>query len=1032
MKYKLLLTLCLLFGFYGTGLAQSQTVEGTVSDAEVGDALPGVNIQVKGTNVGTTTDLDGQYSIQIEGPGSVLVFSYVGYVSEEINAGDQDVIDVAMEPDFARLDEMIVVGYGSVQRSDLTGSVERIDSETFQNQSVSQVGEMLTGTIAGFSASQSHTASGGSSMEVRGPNSLSAGTEPLVVLDGAVYSGDISNINPNDIETIDVLKDASSASIYGSKAASGVILITTTRGATGPPTISFNSKVGVTGAAHDFRPYDAQGYQDYRRSWLELTNPDSPEGFYEHPEKLPEGVSTEQWRNYTSNPADDLMQEYAQRLNFYSPEVDNFLSGQTYDWYDNIIGGGNLRSNTNLSIAGGTDNARYYWSVGYVDNEGVILGDRFSAVRTRLNVDFDVKSWLKVGLNAQYSDRDESSVQASLGQMFNASPYGNPYAEDGSVNRYSHGTANNTNPFLNIEGQDRLNKINTLFATGFAEVALPFGFNHRVSFQPRYRNEKDYNFWTSETITGGQSHSDGYGERELFEEFEWTVDNLLTWNREIGIHNIDLTFLHSVEKYQGWSNYLEAETFSPNEFLGYSGMQFGTSRDLSTNDEVFTADALMARANYSLLGKYLFTASVRRDGFSAFGQESPRATFPAAAFAWQVSEEDFFNVDFINSLKLRVSWGVNGNRDIGIYSSMAQLSDLQYYDGSTHVGTYTNTLANPALRWERTESINAGMDIGILENRINLTLDYYDMSTTDLLMERKLPLLTGFDVIMANLGELANRGFEMTLRTANITQPNFSWRSDFMFSLNRNEIKSLFGDMGTYTLLGEEHEGELPDFDNQWFPGYAIDGVWDYERIGVWQEDEAAEAAAHGMSPGDIKARDVDNSETYDAVEDKMFIGHEQPRFRLGFRNEISFLNNWSASIFVRADLGHIAAFGPPFAGHSTNDRINRYGIPFWTPENRNNEWPALTSEQAQYGDGISYWAPRSFVRIQDASLSYALPTAIAERLQMQNLRIFGSIRNLYTFTNWPGFDPETEEDDGTVGMVPMPRTFTVGLSLSI
>lgn len=302
----------------------------------------------------------------------------------------------------------------------------------------------------------------------------------------------------------------------------------------------------------------------------------------------------------------------------------------------------------------------------------------------------------------------------------------------------------------------------------------------------------------------------------------------------------------------------------------------------------------------------MLTASIRRDGYSAFGQDKPRAVFPAAAIAWQISEESFFNVDWMNQLKLRLSWGINGNRDIGAYAALAQLDRNLYSDGSRVLtGVFNTSLANPGLAWEQTESYNLGLDVALFEDRINASIDVYDMSTTNLLMNRNLPQITGYENVTTNLGELENRGFEFTLNTSNVSSSNFSWGSDFVFSLNRNKIKRLFGDFGEYTLVSETFEGELPDFGNEWFPGHPIDAVWDYDIIGVWQTDEAEQAAVYGARPGDYKAVDVNGDGNYTEVADKQFIGYRQPRFRLGLRNEISY-KNFSASMFIRSDLGHI------------------------------------------------------------------------------------------------------------------------------
>src|SRR5690606_13609214 len=416
---------------------------------------------------------------------------------------------------------------------------------------------------------------------------------------------------------------------------------------------------------------------------------------------------------------------------------------------------------------------------------------------------------------------------------------------------------------------------------------------------------------------------------------------------------------------------------------------------------LFSGDGLMARVNYSLGGKYLFTGSIRRDGFSAFGRENPRATFPALAFAWQISDENFYDFSLVDQLKMRLSWGVNGNRDIGPYAAFSQMGSYQYYNGSeVQMVIYTSTLSNPGLMWEETESYNVGFDIGILENRINLTLDYYDMTTSNLLVNRSLPRVTGFENVTSNIGELANRGFEVTIGSVNINSSNLNWRSNLNFSLNRNKIKSLFGETGEYILEGKTYTGEIPDFENEWFIGQPIDVIWNYDILGVWQVEEAAEAAEYNLSPGDFKANDLDGNGAYEALQDKKFIGYTEPRYRLGLRNEFDFLRNFSASIFIRADLGHQRAFNESVAGWSTFDCRSTANYPYWTPDNGSNDYPRLNINDSPYGGGIMPYKPLSFVRIQDLSLSYNLPASATKAFYVQQARIFGSVRNLYSFDN--------------------------------
>ncbi len=1001
-------------------------ITGKIID-ENGEPMIGVNVLVEGTTNGTSTEFDGSFQLQNVPDDAVLVVSYIGYQTTKIVVSGRSIIDVQMQADAHTLDELVVVGYGTVKKSDLTGSVQRVDAEQFRDQAMTQLTDMLTGSVAGFNANQGTSAAGGSSLEIRGPTSLTAATDPLVVLDGVIFNGSLRDINPNDIETIDILKDASSAAVFGSKAASGVILITTTKGQKGKPTINFTTRLGLTEPTTD--KYGVRGpedYIDFRKAYYRGNVQPFPDSYWDDPNNLSEGVTLDQWRALNPNPLPDDTREYLSRLNLFPVEIETYLAGETIDWFDQTMRTG-LRQEYDLSVAGGTDNSQYYWSVGYVNNEGIIRGDEFSTIRSRLNVDFQVTPWLNAGANTQYSVRDESAVTANIRGMQTTSPFARFRNEDGSLRWYPGDYVGGQNPLINTLGQDRDRKINSLFTSLYAKVTLPFGITYKISYQPRIEGIRDYNYWSPQTIVGGQTVSGGRAERTDFNRFEWMIDNLIKWNREFDKHNVDVTLLYNKEENRTWQSYAVNNTFQPSPVLGYSGLQFGINPALSTDDTKITGDAMMARVNYTFDDKYLLTASVRRDGFSAFGLNNPRATFPAVALAWKISDESFFNVGGIDQAKVRLSWGVNGNRDIGAYSSLAQLSSNQYYDGSqVQIGVFTSSLANPGLVWEETQSLNIGLDLGILENRINVSLDYYDMKTTNLLVDRTLPRVTGFENITTNIGELANKGFEMTISSVNVAAEEFSWRSTFNFSMNRNKILSLFGDQGAYTLAGESRDGELPDFENEWFPGEAIDRVWNYDITGIWQEGEREAADVFGLEPGDLKARDLDGSGTYEALEDKVFVGFEQPRARLGLRNEFSFLKNFTAAIFIRADLGHIGAFSDAIHRHSTYDRRNTAPTPYWTEQNRSNDWPRLGQNDAPYGGGIMVFKSREFVRIQDLTLNYALPVALAQRANLQRLSIFGSVRNLATFTKWPAWDPESAIN------APMPRTYTMGVSLSL
>ena len=1001
-------------------------ISGKVTD-QSGEALIGVNIQVKGTAKGTVTDFDGLYTIDDVDDQAILVFSYIGFEAQEIPVGGQTTIDVVLLPDAQMLDEVIVIGYGTVKKSDLTGSVASINVEKFQNQPVTQISEMLTGTVAGFNANQSTSAAGGASMEIRGRNSLNASTTPMIVLDGVIYNGSINDINPNDVASIDILKDASSAAVFGARAASGVVIITTKRGAKGTPKINFSTKWGATAITSDhYGARSPQEYIDFRVDYFRTVDTDFPEYHYLSPDNLPADISLDEWRSTVPNPNADDEVEWLNRLNFYRGEIEAYQTGNTTDWHNEVMRTG-IRQESDLSVSGGTDNARYFWSVGYTDNEGIIRGDEFSVVRSRLNVDFDVTNWLKVGANVQFSGRDESAIAANLGQMQIVTPFGKLRDESGDLVWYPGDSENAQNPLIDTYGQEKERKINSLFSSVFADVKLPFGINYRLSYQPRIQTIRDYNYWSPKTIVGSRSYDNGRATRLDYHQYEWMIDNLLKWNKEFGNHNFDVTFLYNAEKNSVWQTSTTNNTFYPSPSLGFSGIQFGINPALSASDSEITGDGLMGRINYSYLSKYLLTMSVRRDGFSAFGQENPRAVFPAAAFAWVLSEEKFFNLQDVNQLKLRTSWGLNGNRDIGGYAALAQLSSNQYSDGTNLlIGVSNSTLANRSLIWEETESLNFGIDASLLNYRLNISVDYYDMDTRNLLVRRILPSTTGFSNVTTNIGKLGNQGIELTVGSVNVSSSAFEWRTDLNFSINRNKLKNLFGEYGDYVLEGKELYGEVPDYENEWFIGRPIDAIWNYDILGMWQVEEAEAAREYNLKPGDIKGFDRNEDGKYEALYDKSFIGYKEPRYRVGLRNEISFLKNFTANIFLRADLGHSGQFSQALADWSTLDRRGvPKGLGYWTPDNRTDEWPRLSKNVTPYGGGIQFYKPRSFLRVQDVSLAYNLPQSALSSLRIDNIRVFAAVRNLMTFTDWPGYDPESMHS-------PMPRTFTAGLNVSL
>lgn len=1025
-KHKIFMKLCLFFSLisWSTGVyAQGFVVTGKVTSS--GESVIGATVQVKGKITGTITDIDGNYRLTLENSKETLVFSFIGYQSKEVTVNGKNVINVELEEDVAQLEEVVVVGYGTMRKKDLTGAITRISTEN-TTQSVTSVAEMLRGTVAGFSAGFGTSAKGGGSMLIRGEKSINASNSPLIVLDGVIFNGDLVDINPSDIETIDILKDGSSAAVYGSRAASGVVVISTKQGNEGKPVINFDMKIGMQNLTRNQRPFNGQEYMVMRRDEKIRSNPSRPLGYFHNPDNLPQGIDLNTWLSYTGASADSNLAEiWLNRLAFSTTEIDNYLAGRETDWYDASFQNA-LCQDYNVSISGKNDRVSYYWSLGSINNQGIVVGDQYKTIRSRLNLKVNVTDWLQVGLQAHYATRNESVDEVDWEEAIQASPWGSKYEENGSLKFYPNDDNMSTNPFANYEQRDRFNVTQTFNATLNAKITLPWGFVYEMSYSD-YNNWQKNHYFDPSTSMAGEKYK-GHAVRRNNSAHSWMLDNILRWNHTFNkIHKLDLTLLFNLEKNETWSDKAENSNLTPSEVLGWHAVANGTNPVVGSDDTVDTGNAMMARLNYNLMDRYLFTASFRRDGYSAFGSNNPYANFPAFAFGWRMNEENFMKaISWIDNLKLRLSWGINGNRSIGRYAALANLDSEKYlHNGSTVIGIYATRLPNENLKWEKTEAYNIGFDFAILGNRLNGTVEAYYMSTKDLLLTRSLPDIIDFSGVTTNLGEVRNKGFELSLNSVNIDHKNFRWSSSFIASLNRNEIAHLYGEMVDVldkdgNVIGQREDD---DIQNGWYIGHALDEIYDYKILGVWQENEREDAAKYGKEPGDFKIWDVNNDGEYLPEDDKVFQGYKRPRFSFGIGNTMEFFKCVDFSFFIRSDLGHKSSNS--HYSHPTDyyyDRVNAYKYDYWTPENPTNEFARLGSNTKS--PSFNVYKNRSYVRLQEVSLAYRIPNKISSKWSVSNARVYINVSNPLLITGWNYWDPES--------LSPAPRTFTFGINFSL
>jgi len=954
--------------------------------------------------------------------------------SQEIEVGDKTSIDVRMETDVIGIEEVVAIGYGVAERSDLTGAITQVKTEELRKFTPMHVSDMLRTSVAGLDVGYNISAKGNSSLQIRGETTLTAGASPLIVVDGVIYNGDISDINPNDIERMDILKDASSAAVYGSRATNGVIVLTTTQsGRTEEPTITINSNVGLATTAKRLEPYDADGFIQWRtdmfKSVFSATVPTEPWSPFDDPRTI-DSQYMDEWLAYHSTTEDKKIDAWLGGLRLQPIEIDSYKEGRTRDWESDIFHNG-LRQDYNVSLSGRRTNFNYYWSLGYLDNEALTIGDEFSTIRSRINIEGRAAKFLKVGLNAMFSKRDQSAVPADAGQYKHQTPYGRYYTDDGTELRlYTNDDIGTTHPLLTRTYRNREQNYYTFFPKIYSIMELPFGIKYTMNYTNRWVFYHNYVHNSSKHPLWGAYGGSATRTNSITKE--WQIDNIINWEHTFfDVHKFDVTLLANAEKRKYDTDEMNNREFSPNDILGYYNMNSGTLPEISSGGNVETADALMARLNYGYNKKYLLTLSVRRDGSSLFGYSNPRATFPGVALGWVVTEEDFFSSDFIDYLKIRASWGANGNRAISNYAALSKIGSGKALNADQSGVAYTistlviNSMENKDLKWEQTEAFNLGVDFNLFSGILSGSAESYLMSTTDVLVNRQLPTITGFDRVYANFGEVQNKGIELTLNTINMRRNNFEWRTNFIFSLNRNKIISITGEK--YDVYDDQGnvmgQKEPDDKDNNWFIGEAKDVIWDYNILGTWDVNEKEEAAEWNQAPGDFRLEDVDGDGLL-TDEDKQFLGYRDPRFRWTMTNNFSIYKNWEASFVIYSLWGQMSEFGLARHDDHTEDRWNSWDIPYWTPENPTDKYARIRSAPAQ---GVNYgvWFDRSYIRLENIAVSYRLPRSLINKTFIKTCRLSFNVRNAGLWApEWKFGDPEDETR--------AQRIFTLGINMTL
>lgn len=989
------------------------TVHGTVTDMD-GFPLAGVNIIVKGTIIGTTTNNEGQFILNISQSRPILMVSYIGYKTEEITLKNQSYLNLVLTPDELGLDEVLVIGYGFAKKKDLTGSIVSIKGEKIRETTSFSTIEALQGRAAGVTVMMSSARPGEeANIRIRGNRSLKAMNDPLYVVDGIPIVMGISDLSSSDIESIEILKDASATAIYGSRGANGVVLLSTKKGKTGKTQIEYNGAFGLQKANRTIPMMNGA-------EWVELVRESNRSTTKTTPYPLTPSLEWDRKIGYFTAAQDvwsKIENSYDANGNWHPDQVDYT------DWTLATLQTSPI-TNHEISVRGGTDNLQLLTSATYFNQDGIVKGQGFSRYSVRTNFDWELTPSIKIGARMQFSHYDSKNGENLYGEVKNIYPLADIRDENGEyTTERPGGDPQLWNKFLNLDHTRKESQKDRFLGSYFLEIKLPLDFIYRsnVGIDMGYWQGGEFYGSLSSDRSGGLARA--FNQKRNQQMYLW--ENILSYKAFIkNDHNLDITLLQSLQQDTRTENKIDAKDLPYESQLWNNVGTAQTLGEVGSDYNRWRLASFMGRINYSLKDKYIATVSARYDGSSRLAPGHKWVLFPSAAIAWKMNEESFIkNTDIFSNLKLRLGYGVTGNTTIEPYTTQGALQLERYSYGSTGVLAFSqSTMPNDILSWEKTAQWNLGIDFGVLNERIKGNIDIYRQNTKDLLMERQLPIVSGFSGVVANIGQIRNQGIEIMLNTVNINTPYFKWSTDFVFSANKEEIRELY-------------YGKEDDEGNQWFIGKPVNVFYNYKADGIWQleDTEELEKWNGNFKPGDIKI--VDKNGDYKITsEDRFVLGQVDPKCTFSLSNYFAY-KNIDFNFFLYGATGQMKTFDRNWR---LSGRYNCAKVDYWriigydengSPiSNKSNEAPRpnIDFEQPNYIESL-YYLKSSFLRIGQVTLGYTIPHSISKKVGISTCRIYGTVQNAYVFTTFPGTDPETGESFNE----PRPRTFLLGVNLN-